>query len=279
MKTALAAILGAAVAFITASALVAHRQAARHAAQVADHQAAWQAERAELETALAEAAARAAARVPAPIPPVAPAAAPASTRLSPPQIIARLQALRPTGNPGPGIREAAYWLEELRQSGPAALPVIREAWFAIRTWTCGISRCSPARCDSRKAIASPPRMTVSGVLWRRHGRLLGAGQLRHPRPRRHRRLRWWQFDRPAGERGCDGSARPEQRPAHLLHGARHFGHSQHAGRRWPHLSNPAQAGHGAGALAAGPIASRRPASRKNYRLFIWASFWVHLPLA
>ena len=126
MKTALIVILAAGVGFVVASAIVSHRQAARHAAQLAEHQAAWQAERAELETALAEARARAAARVPAPIPPVAPAAAPAPTRLSPPQIIARLQALRLTGNPGQGIREAAYWLEELRQLGPAALPAIRE---------------------------------------------------------------------------------------------------------------------------------------------------------
>jgi len=127
MKTALAAILGAGLAFVAVSALVTHRQAARHAAQLAEQQAAWQAERADLETALAEARAHAAARVPAPRGPVAdaPPAASGPARLSPPEIIARLQALRPADG-ARRIREAVYWLEELSQAGPAALPAIRE---------------------------------------------------------------------------------------------------------------------------------------------------------
>lgn len=92
-------------------------------AELASQQAAWQAEKAELEAALEQAKASARETVvaaPAP-PPVAPA------RPTPAEIIARLQALRLTAGAGAPaqVRQALYWLEELVQAGPAALPAIR----------------------------------------------------------------------------------------------------------------------------------------------------------
>jgi hypothetical protein len=92
-------------------------------AELARQQAAWQAEKAELEAALEQAKASAGEAVV-----VAPAPQPsAPARPTPAEIIARLQALRlaaGTGAPSQ-VRQALYWLEELAQAGPAALPAIR----------------------------------------------------------------------------------------------------------------------------------------------------------
>jgi hypothetical protein len=105
----------------------AQRQAARHAAQLEELQAAWQAERMEMAAALEQAGAQARLAItPLNIAPAAPAVV--SARLSPQEIIARLQTLRlsPGANPAPILRQAVFWLEELSQAGPAALPAIRE---------------------------------------------------------------------------------------------------------------------------------------------------------
>jgi len=131
MKRVLIILLAAGVGFAAASLIVINRQAARYLAQLAEQQAAWQAEKAELEAAL-ERAREQARRASAPV-----AAAPVDTptapaRLSPKEIIARLQALRlsPGANPARTLRQVVYWLEELGQAGPAALPAIRE--FLVR---------------------------------------------------------------------------------------------------------------------------------------------------
>src|SRR5688500_3741719 len=105
---------------------VSQRQARRHAAHLAEQQAAWQAEKAELELALAEARDRARRAAAAPVN-VAPAAlTPAPTRLSPKEIVEKLKALRvsPGGGSSRTLREAVYWLQELAQSGPEAVPAI-----------------------------------------------------------------------------------------------------------------------------------------------------------
>lgn len=129
MKTTLAIILAAGIGVALASLVVSNRQAARFRAQLAEQQAAWQAERAELEAALMDARARA-AQVPARVAPVPTAATPvpAAARLSPLEILAKLEALRPSvsGGSSRSIREAVYWLEELVHAGPTALPAIRE---------------------------------------------------------------------------------------------------------------------------------------------------------
>jgi hypothetical protein len=125
MKRTLTLLLVAGAGFVAASLIVYRHQAARHAAQSARQQALWQAEKADLEAALE--AARANPTVQAIM--MAPAAPPvASVRLSPKEIIAKLQALRstPGENPAPVLRQAVYWLEELAQAGPAAFPAIRE---------------------------------------------------------------------------------------------------------------------------------------------------------
>jgi hypothetical protein len=125
MKTTLAVILAVGAGCVLGGVVVSHRLAARHAADLAERQAAWQAERARLEAALEEALERACGSAAPPVVSAAPAAARA--RLSPTEVIARLQELRPVGGAAPAqMRQALYWLEELVQTGPAALPAIRE---------------------------------------------------------------------------------------------------------------------------------------------------------
>lgn len=125
MKTILAVILAAGLGAIAATLIVSQRAADQHATQLAEQQAAWQAERAELEAALERAKAR---RAPTSLAPAAPVAAIPALRLSPAQIIARLQQIRlaPDKSPTRGLRQAVYFLEELIATGPAALPAIRE---------------------------------------------------------------------------------------------------------------------------------------------------------
>ncbi len=123
MKIALALILAAVAGFAAASVFVSQREAARHARQLAEQQAAWQAEKAELEAALEAVQARV-HRVGVPAAPIEPAA---PAKLSPAQIIAKLQELRLSpGSPARNLRQSLYWFEALIQAGPAALPAIRE---------------------------------------------------------------------------------------------------------------------------------------------------------
>jgi hypothetical protein len=126
MKRVPAYFLVGAAAFAFASLIVSKRQAALHAARLAEQQAAWQSERAELEAALEKAREQAARSTQVIVPAAAPVTTPA--RLSPKEIIGRLQALRlaPGAASAPVLRQAVYWLEELTQAGPAALPAIRE---------------------------------------------------------------------------------------------------------------------------------------------------------
>jgi hypothetical protein len=119
----LAAVVGVGAGWLIAS----HRLAGRHAAQLAEQEAAWQAERADLEAELERA--REQARLSStPLVVPAPTAATADRRLSPQEILLKLQSLG--GTPGAvspaTLRQAIYWLEELTQTGASALPVIGE---------------------------------------------------------------------------------------------------------------------------------------------------------
>lgn len=127
MKRALGLLLVVATAFSLASVIVSKRQATLYAARLAEQQARWQSEKALLEAAL-ENAIDQARRAPTPVVVPSPAPAVAPARLSPKEIIARLQALRvaPGSSSAPVLRQVVYWLEELMQTGPAALPAIRE---------------------------------------------------------------------------------------------------------------------------------------------------------
>src|SRR5215210_3849298 len=120
MKTTLLLVFAAAIGFAAGWTIISKRQAARHAAAMAQAQAAWDAERAALEESID--AAR--ARVPFVVPPATAPTAAVTSRPTPTELIAKLQTLR-GGNPRQ-LREAVYWLAELAQHGPAALPVIRE---------------------------------------------------------------------------------------------------------------------------------------------------------
>jgi hypothetical protein len=127
MKRTLILLLVAGAAFAAASFILSQRQAARHAAQLAQLQAAWEAEKAQLQAALEAAQEQARlAGVSANRAPLTPATP--SLRLSPKELMARLQALRlaPGAAAAPILRQAVFLLEQLVQAGPAALPVIRE---------------------------------------------------------------------------------------------------------------------------------------------------------
>lgn len=112
---------------ILAGVLIANRQAeGRFAARLRKEEQLWRQEKAGLEAALAESreeARRARGRVH----PVPEASAPDAERLSPEEILARIERLRagPGPNRGEELREIVYWLEELRSRGPEALPAIR----------------------------------------------------------------------------------------------------------------------------------------------------------
>jgi hypothetical protein len=120
MKTALLLVLAAGVGFATGWVIIAKRDAVRHGVAMAGQQAAFNSEKAALEEALDAARARRPS-IPAPTPTPS---APVPARPTPAEIIAKLQTLK-----GPGPRtlgEAVYWLTELAQNGPSALPAIRE---------------------------------------------------------------------------------------------------------------------------------------------------------
>lgn len=127
MKTKLLLVLAAGVGFAAAFLIVSNRAATRYQAQFARHHAAWQAEKTNLEAELdaARQEARMASRpvitqaadAPAPVPP----------KLSPTEIIARLQTLSGPGSRSVSdLRQAVSWFAELAKAGPAAVPSIRE---------------------------------------------------------------------------------------------------------------------------------------------------------
>jgi hypothetical protein len=120
MKTALLLVLAAGVGFATGWVIIAKRDAVRHGVAMAEQQAAFNSEKAALEEALDAARARRPS-IPAPTPTPS---APAPARPTPAEIIAKLQTFK-GANPRT-LREAVYWLTELAQNGPSALPVIRE---------------------------------------------------------------------------------------------------------------------------------------------------------
>jgi hypothetical protein len=126
MKTGLRLVLVAAIAAVATGLVVSNTVAKRSARRLAEQQALWQAERTELESALQQAR-DSTPRVSPPIQqPVAPAA-PVVHRLTPEEILARLEALGAgaTPKPPPVLRQAVYWLEELVQRGEPALPPTR----------------------------------------------------------------------------------------------------------------------------------------------------------
>lgn len=127
MKTTLAVLLAAGVAFALASVLVSRHQAARHAAVLAAQHAAWEAEKADLQAALAAAKDLARANAPAVVTVAGPPAA-GAVRLTPMEILAKLMELAsgPAARTPTGQRQIIYWLEELAGNGQAALPVIGE---------------------------------------------------------------------------------------------------------------------------------------------------------
>ena len=123
MKRLFVFMLALGLGCVAGALLMSRQQAARHAQELQNRRAAWEAEKAQLEAALAE------ARNQAPLL-VTPAAASltspaAPVRPLPADIIARLCALRSPVSAAQ-MREAVYWLEELAQAGPEALPAIRQ---------------------------------------------------------------------------------------------------------------------------------------------------------
>jgi hypothetical protein len=128
MKRLTIQLLIAGLAFAAGAVLVSHQQAGRHARELALQRAAWAAEKAELEAQLEGARANAARAAAEPLR-VEPVRLPATAASpSPQELIKKLAALRVTPGPGQGraLRQALALLEQLRQTGPAALPALRE---------------------------------------------------------------------------------------------------------------------------------------------------------
>lgn len=121
VKTVLLVILAAGIGVTAGGLIVSERGAKRHAAALAAQHQALNAEIVRLEAALEAANAR-----PAPAPFVIPPnPAPAALgRLSPAEIMDKLQTLK--GSSSRTLRESVYWLAELAQHGQTALPAIRE---------------------------------------------------------------------------------------------------------------------------------------------------------
>ena len=123
MKRLFLFLLTAGLGFVAGALLLGHQQATRYAQELQERRAAWEAEKAQLEAALAEARNQASLLV---TPAAASLTSPAAPgRPSPEDIIARLCALRSPVSAAQ-MREAVYWLEELAQAGPEALPAIRQ---------------------------------------------------------------------------------------------------------------------------------------------------------
>jgi hypothetical protein len=128
MKTTFVFVLAAGVGFAAAFIIVSNRTAAaRHQAQLARERAAWQAEKANLEAELDSARQEARLGSRPVITQAADAPAAAAAKLSPAEIIARLQTLsKPGATSAADLRQAVYWFAELAKAGPAAVPAIRE---------------------------------------------------------------------------------------------------------------------------------------------------------
>jgi hypothetical protein len=152
MKTAFSVVLAvAAIAFAAGSIIISKRQADRHAAQLAEERALWAAEKAALEEALDTARARAATTTAPFVIPTTPA--PVSTRLSPTEIISKLQTIR--GGSPRQLREAVYWLTELTQHGTAALPPIREFLARNQDFDLDVAGFSQGRILSLNFVLPP----------------------------------------------------------------------------------------------------------------------------
>jgi hypothetical protein len=155
MKTALLLVVAAGVGFAAGAFIIAKRDAVRHAVDLAKHQAEWDRDKAALEEALE------AARVQRPAPTAAPAVIPtpqAPGRLTPVEIIAKLQTLK--GGSPRNLRTAVYWLAELAERGPSALPAIRE--FLARNEDLDLDAASFAQGKSSREVpldfALPPSL-------------------------------------------------------------------------------------------------------------------------
>ncbi len=110
--------------------LISRQQSTRLASQLALQQATWQQEKADLEAALEQARAQGRAVSSPLVITSAPVVSAAPARLTPEQILAMLQTLREPG--AARTRQAIYWLEELAQTGPKAVPAIA-AFLASNT--------------------------------------------------------------------------------------------------------------------------------------------------
>lgn len=173
MKTIIAVLLAAGMAFTAGYWLTAQQQSARLKTQLAAAQTRWDAEKAALESALATANVQPAAAIP-----VAPATPPInSARLSPQEILAKLLALKLGAGVerNRNIRLVVFHLESLKECGPAALPVIRDFFAQNRDidYTTEESADPNAPADPSSSSSSRSRGRSSSSLWsfRRGGEL------------------------------------------------------------------------------------------------------------
>jgi hypothetical protein len=127
MKRLISLLLVAGLGFAAGALMIGRQEAARHARELEAQRAAWEAEKADLESALASARATQANPTPVVVT-AAPKSAPAAARPTPEELLRRLAAMKV----GPGlertraVRQILVLLDQLVQSGPEALPAIRQ---------------------------------------------------------------------------------------------------------------------------------------------------------
>ena len=117
-----------AAVFMAGALLVGRQQSNRHARELEALRAAWEAEKADLESALASARAGRANRSPVAVTAPAQPGVTAAPRPAPAELLRQLAAMKIA--PGPGqaraVRQILTVLDQLAQSGPDALPAIRQ---------------------------------------------------------------------------------------------------------------------------------------------------------
>jgi len=131
MKRLIPFFVVAALGFAAGGLIIARQLADRHARKLDAQRAAWDVEKAELEAALASAQSRRASPSPGvasvALTSTAPAA-PATVKPTPEELLRRLAAMKVA--PGPdrtrAVRQILVLLDQLAQSGPEALPAIRQ---------------------------------------------------------------------------------------------------------------------------------------------------------
>ncbi|MGC3961216.1 MAG: hypothetical protein QM813_25790 [Verrucomicrobiota bacterium] len=123
MKRLTIVLMLAGLGFAGGAFVVGRHQASQHAREIAASRAAWDAEKAELEASLAQARAQQSDFV---SPPTVQPTRTTAQSADPKTLLAKLANLKVDTSQGRAMRPVIALLEQLAQTGPAALPIIRD---------------------------------------------------------------------------------------------------------------------------------------------------------